>query len=51
MCLNREGCIFKVVLFSKIIDVMTPSTRTSSFPDFLEHGQEVEDMAVPGGDK
>jgi len=52
MCLNREGSIFKVMLFNKVIDVMIPSASCiSSFPDFLECGQEVEDMAVPGGDK
>lgn len=52
MCLNHEGSIFKVTLLSKIIDVVTRSaSRTSSFPDFLEHGQEFGDMAVPGGDK
>lgn len=50
MCLNHEGSIFKVMLFSKIIDVPTVSASyAASFPDFLECGQEVEDMAVPGG--
>lgn len=48
MCLNCEGSVFKVMLFSKIIDATTPSaSHTSSFPDC---GQEVEYMAVPGGD-
>lgn len=52
MCLNCEGSIFKVMLFSKIIDIMTPSaSHTSLFPDSLERGQEAEDVAVPGGDK
>lgn len=52
MCLNCEGSILKVMLFDKIIDLMTPSaSHTSLFPDFLERGQEAEDMAVPGGDK
>lgn len=51
MSLNHEDSIFKVMLFSKINDVTTPSALcTSSFPDFLECGQEVEDMAVPDGD-
>lgn len=51
MCLNCEGSIFKVILFSKIIDIMTPSASHTSFPDSLERGQEAEYVAVPGGDK
>lgn len=52
MCLNHEGSIFKVMLFSKIVDAKIPSVScTSSRLDFLKCGQVVEDMALPGGDK